>query len=437
MDADENSPMRLHPQRLIPAAGRAAWKQIRLIVRHLAHELDHGQLNLHAMSLSFTTLLSLAPLLAVSFSVLKAFGAQDVLHPFLLNLLEPLGEQGEEIAARIVGFVENIRVGVLGAIGVALLFYTVIALMQKVERAFNDVWRVREDRPLAQRFTHYLSVLVVGPVLLFAIISALGQFSGAAANLPVAGGRILAGFEHGIERVSPYLMLAGTFAFIYIYVPNTRVRIVPALIGAGLAAVVWLFTGHLFADVVVKTGNYTAIYSAFAGLILFMLWLHLAWLILLLGASVSFALQNPQQVGHQPDGHGRPPAETALRLIALIAEDFAHAGPGWTAPALASRLNMRQDEILPLLERLHAANILIPDAHQPPAWRPAAALEAIPLEQVIKVAEGETTFNEDGSSAAAIIQRIHAARAESLRGLTLRELARSPQSRKDDVDLPT
>ncbi|MEW5973226.1 MAG: YhjD/YihY/BrkB family envelope integrity protein, partial [Pseudomonadota bacterium] len=214
--------MRPRPQRLMPPAMRAAGKRILLVGRHLWQELDHGQLNLHAMSLSFTTLLSLAPLLAVSFSVLKAFGVQDVLQPFLLNLLEPLGAQGEEIAGRIVGFVENIRVGVLGAIGLALLFYTVIALMQKVERAFNDVWRVREDRPLAQRFTHYLSVVIVGPVLLFAIISALAQFSGAAASLPIAGG-LLTQLAQGVERFAPYLMLAGTFVFIYIYVPNTRV----------------------------------------------------------------------------------------------------------------------------------------------------------------------------------------------------------------------
>ncbi len=427
--------MRPRPQRLMPPAVRAVGKRILLVGRHLWQELDHGQLNLHAMSLSFTTLLSLAPLLAVSFSVLKAFGVQDVLQPFLLNLLEPLGAQGEEITSRIVGFVENIRVGVLGAIGLALLFYTVIALMQKVERAFNDVWRVREDRPLAQRFTHYLSVVIVGPVLLFAIISALTQFSGAAASLPIAGG-LLTQLAQGVERFAPYLMLAGTFVFIYIYVPNTRVRLVPALIGAGLAAVVWLFTGRLFADVVVKTGNYTAIYSAFAGMILFMLWLHLAWLILLLGASVSYALQNPQRVGHRFDGHSRAAAETTLRMAALIADDFARAGPGWTAPALASRLNMRQDEILPLLERLHAANILMPDTRQPPAWRPAAALEAIPLEKVIEVAEGRTLLDEEGTPVSAVMRRIHTARVDALRGLTLRDLAAPPQSRNDDGDLP-
>ncbi len=426
--------MRARPQRLIIPAARAVGQRVLLVGRHLWQEMDRGQLNLHAMSLAFTTLLSLAPLLAVSFSVLKAFGVQDVLQPFLLNLLDPLGPQGEDIAARIVGFVENIRVGVLGAIGLALLFYTVIALMQKVERAFNDVWRVREDRPLGQRFTHYVSIVVVGPVLLFAIISTLAQFSATAASLPIVGGWLLAGFARALEQVSPYLMLAGTFVFIYIYVPNTRVHLVPALIGAGLAAVVWLFTGRLFADVVVRTGNYTAIYSAFAGLILFMVWLHLAWLILLLGASVSFALQNPQQVGQRADACPHPAADLALRIMALIAEDFARAGPGWSAHALARRLNLPESEILRLLERLQAAGILIPDAQQPPAWRPAAALEAIALEKVVAAAEGAPPAMEGLPAASHIIHRMQEARLGSLRGLTLRDLL--PPAGKNQTGLP-
>jgi len=429
--------MSARPQRLIPPVLRAGTRRALLVGRHLWHELDRGQLNLHAMSLSFTTLLSLAPLLAVSFSVLKAFGVQDVLQPFLLSMLEPLGEQGQEIAGRIVSFVENIRVGVLGAIGLALLFYTVMALMQKIERAFNDVWRVSESRPLAQRFTHYLSVVIVGPVLLFAIISALTQFSGTAGQLPMVGGKLIAAFAHGVERITPYLMLAGTFAFIYIYVPNTRVRVTPALIGAALAALVWLFTGRLFADVVVRTGNYTAIYSAFAGLILAMLWLHIAWLILLLGASVSFALQNPHRVGHRSDAQPLPTAETALHLGSLIAEDFARAGKGLTAPALARQLDMRLDTLLPMLERLHAADILMHDDRDPPTWRPAAALDAITLERLIEQAEGMSANREESGAASAIIQRMHVARANALHGLTLRDLVSTPsKSHTENGDMP-
>ena len=427
--------MRPLSQRLMPQALTPAFKKTGIVLRHIWHELDRGQLNLHAMSLSFTTLLSLAPLLAVSFSVLKAFGVQNVLQPFLLNMLDPLGTQGEEIAGRIVNFVENIQVGVLGAVGLALLFYTVVALMQKVERAFNDVWRVSEDRPLAQRFTHYLSVLVVGPVLLFAMISALAQLSGSAADLTIPGGSMLTELAHVFDDITPYLMLAGTFAFIYIYVPNTRVRFAPALIGAALAALVWMFTGRVFADVVVKTGNYTAIYSAFAGLILAMLWLHLAWLILLLGASVSFALQNPQRVGTLKEASQHTTVDTVLHIGALIASDFAKAGKGWTAPALAAETGIRQDEIQPILERLYQADILLLDERRPPTWRPAAALDTISLEQLIEVAEASAVEKEAPPSAMAVQQRLRKTRSDTLAGLTLRDLVSpTPESVKSPIE---
>ena len=117
----------------------------------LVKELMGGQLNLRAMSLVYTTLLSMVPLLAVSFSVLKGFGVHNRIEPLLYNLLLPLGPNGVEITEKIIGFVENVKVGVLGSVGFALLIYTVIALMQKIESAFNYVWRIDHLRSMSQR----------------------------------------------------------------------------------------------------------------------------------------------------------------------------------------------------------------------------------------------------------------------------------------------
>ena len=127
----------------------------------MGRDIADGQLNLRAMSLVFTTLLSLVPLLAISFSVLKGFGIHNEIEPILMNLLSPLGEKGSEIALRIIEFVENIKVGVLGSVGLGLLVYTVMSLMQKIERAFNFAWRVNTPRSFSQRFSGYLSVLMV------------------------------------------------------------------------------------------------------------------------------------------------------------------------------------------------------------------------------------------------------------------------------------
>ena len=110
-------------------------------------------LTLQAMSLVYTTLLSLVPLIAVSFSVLKGFGVHNQVEPMLSSVLAPLGDKGAEITSKIIEFVENTKAGVLGSLGLVLLFYTVVSLIQKIERSFNFTWRISKPRPFAQRFS--------------------------------------------------------------------------------------------------------------------------------------------------------------------------------------------------------------------------------------------------------------------------------------------
>ncbi|MDH3608885.1 MAG: YihY/virulence factor BrkB family protein, partial [Gammaproteobacteria bacterium] len=138
-----------------------SWQAIPLRVVRLIHimlvDFMDGQLNLRAMSLVFTTVLSIVPLIAVSFSVMKAFGVHNQMQPTLLTYLAPLGAQGQEIAAQIMGFVDNIKVGTLGGIGLVILFYIIIRLIQKIEFAFNYTWRVKHTGSLVRRFSNYLS----------------------------------------------------------------------------------------------------------------------------------------------------------------------------------------------------------------------------------------------------------------------------------------
>jgi membrane protein len=146
----------------LPRGRRVAVTWLR-IAHMLGRELLTGTLTLRAASLVFTTLLSLVPLLAVSFSLLKAFGVHNKLEYTLFQLLDPLGERGAEFAVRIVEFVDQVKVGLLGGVGLLILFLTVISLVQKVEKALNTTWRVNQSRSFVQRFSGYLSVLLVGP----------------------------------------------------------------------------------------------------------------------------------------------------------------------------------------------------------------------------------------------------------------------------------
>ncbi|MGB3728389.1 MAG: YhjD/YihY/BrkB family envelope integrity protein, partial [Thermodesulfobacteriota bacterium] len=112
-----------------------------------------NELTLRAMSLVYTTLLSIVPLLAFSVSILKAFGVVDnQLEPFLTNFMEPLGEKGAEITGQIIGFIENINFGVLGIVGLVMLIYTSISLIMKIEDSLNHIWKVRKGRSMVRRF---------------------------------------------------------------------------------------------------------------------------------------------------------------------------------------------------------------------------------------------------------------------------------------------
>lgn len=352
----------------------------------IIRDLADGQVTLRAMSLVYTTLLSLVPLLAVSFSVLKAFGAHNQIEPFLQQLLLPLGPKGEEITQRVIEFVDNTKVGVLGAFGLAFLLYTVVALIQKIERAFNETWHVKNDRPLARRFSDYLSVVLIGPVLVF---SALGITASLTSNAVVD---YLAGIEpfgtmiNAVGRMIPYFLIVAAFVFIYIFVPNTRVRFRPALIGAAVAGVLWATLGWGFAAFIASSGKYTAIYSAFATLLFFMIWLYLAWMILLVGASVAFYVQNPAFMGRE---RGRPRLSNRLReqlgiaVMDRLARAFRVGHPPPGTNEIAASLRAPPEPVGEVLGGLESAGLVRRAVGDPPGWLPARPLEAIGAAQVL------------------------------------------------------
>ncbi|MBT6913771.1 MAG: YihY/virulence factor BrkB family protein, partial [Rhodospirillaceae bacterium] len=308
-------------------AGLPAWRSGPLVALRMAaaiaRDLTKGQLTLWAMSLVYTTLLSLVPLLAISFSILKGFGVHNQIEPMLLSLLEPMGEKGVEISERIVEFVDNVKVGVLGSLGFAMLFYTVISLMQKIERAFNTVWHVSQARSIGQRFRDYLSVLVIGPALVFAAVG----IGASIASLSIVGTlsaiEPLGSLINFAGKLIPFLMISAAFSFMYAFIPNTNVEPRAAISGGLAAGLMWNLLGWIFASFVVGSAKYTAIYSTFATLMFFMIWLYVGWLILLIGANIAFYVQHPAylrgQGGRQRLSH-RAREKLALTLITLIAQ---------------------------------------------------------------------------------------------------------------------
>ncbi len=367
-------------------------------------DLADGQLTLRAMSLVYTTLLSLVPLIAVSFSVLKAFGVHNQIEPLLYRFLMPLGSQGQEITSRIIEFVNNIKAGVLGSIGLAFLLYTVVALIQKVERAFNYTWHVEHTRRLARRFSDYLSVIIVGPVLVFSAMGLTASLMNTGLVQHLAAIAPFGTLLQLLGRALPYLLIIVAFTFAYVFVPNTRVRLGSALIGGIVAGILWETTGWAFTAFVVSSVKYTAIYSAFATLVLFMIWLYLAWIILLLGASIAFYHQYPQYLRiRRRTLHlsNRLRERVALQIMYLIGRRHYQHQPALTAQQLAQRLRLPLDVPKVILDSLERCALLVETAAEPPTYLPGRPLEDTTLAEVIHAirSAGEEAFFSTGHSA--------------------------------------
>lgn len=398
----------------------------------MAQELAGGQLTLRAMSLVYTTLLSLVPLLAVSFSVLKAFGVHNQVEPLLLTYLEPLGTRGEELSMHILGFVDNIKVGVLGSVGVAMLLYTVIALTQKVESAFNHVWRVSRTRSLPRRFSDYLSVIMVGPVLVFTalgITASLMNSSLVQQLISVPG----IGYAVGvIGKLIPFFLIISAFAFVYMFVPNTKVKFRSALVGALVSGILWQSSGFAFAAFIANAGKYTAIYSGFAILVFFMIWLYLSWFILLIGAQISYFHQHPQQIRpeHKVFHLSAELKERAgLAVLQLIVDAFYQGKACWRQDALIERLALPGDIVAELLQPLERAGLLITTAEDNPCYMPAMDPERIAINTALDVlrqaeeARYPVQMREaDSKTIAHIENELRQARENTLAGRSLKDL---------------
>lgn len=354
----------------------------------VARDIQEGALPLRATSLVYTSLLSLVPFLALSFSVLKGFGVHGQMEPLLLGLLEPLGpEASADVAERLIDFVDNMQVGVLGAVGLAFLFYTVIALMQKIENAFNAIWHIGEDRSLARRFSDYLSVLLIGPVLVFSAIAVASMVTETPAYEQAMQTRPIGLIVSWLTELMPFALVILAFTVLYVVMPNTRVRFGSALLGGSVAGVVWVIAGQLFAAFVATSNQYAAIYSAFAAMILFLIWFYVTWLVVLAGGSIAFYHQNPDFVTRDRPSSAlsnRLKERLALSVVHLVGQSAYLGKPPWTLERLAVRLHVPRHALAGVVGALESAGLIAPVANTvPPAYLPARPPDATALTAVL------------------------------------------------------
>src|ERR1044071_2124638 len=344
--------------------GFKRWAHLALRVAVTAgRDFFRNLLKLQAMALAFKTLLSLAPLLAVVFSMLKAFGVHNRMEPALAEALSPLGEKGQEITQYLIGFVDKMNASALGSIGFITLFFTVVSLMGTIEESFNHIWRVKAPRKLARRFSDYLSAILVGPVLVFAAVTITATLQNNAIVHAFMSLQALGTVMLVLLRLVPYLTLWGAFTFVYVFIPNTRVKIHSAAVGGLVAALLWQSVGWGFAVFVASSTRYYVIYSSFAILLLFLLWLHIGWVIVLLGAQVAYSHQYVLFYQREHDLLAQSAAgreNLAWQLLVLIGQNFYRGLDPMNVLELSNRMRLPGGIVKELLQLFTQTKLLIP-----------------------------------------------------------------------------
>jgi membrane protein len=358
----------------------------------LARDLAGGKLNLHAIGLVYASVLAIIPLLAFSFGLLAGFHAQGVLQPVVHDFFGPMGSAADELTARVMEFANKVRGGLVGSVGLVLLIWTLISTMKKIEDGFNFVWHVDVPRNLARRMAEYLALLITGPVLLAAVagLSRLAADSEPMRMLyelpPMA--RLLA----LVLKIAPSVIASGLLTVIYMVVPNTRVRFGPALAGGIAGGILWAAIGRFFTLFVLYSSRLTIVYAGFAIIIATLVWTYFNWIILLIGAQVSFYAQNPSylRVGlHEPRLSCADTERLALGIMYLVAERYQAGGTRHTIAELADRLGYPGIAVARMCATLEASGFLASMADE--SLLPGRDIAQIPVVAILMVARSHSS----------------------------------------------
>jgi membrane protein len=387
-----------------------------------------GEIGVRAMSLAYTTLLSLVPLMVFSVAILKGLGARGDLKLILREFFRPMGGAATQLTESVMQFVVNMRGELLGSIGLGFLVYTVITTIQKVEASFNFVWRVERPRSFGRRFAEYLSVMILGPILLAVAIGLLVS----AENSPFAqwlhAVAPLAGILGVLGQFVPYAIVTAVFTFMYSFVPNARVQFRAALIGGVTAGVIWALVGKVFTAVIVYSSQLVAVYTGFAIVLTTLIWVYLSWLILLIGAQLAFYVQFPQYLRHGQETIelcGRDREQMGLSIMYLIGRDYEAGGGYWDAGRLAAELDVPGIALGPVLARLERGGLIVVTEKEQyvPGRDPAGILLADILEAVRTLQIARLTIEVHRVNAGARVMReVEAAIRERLGARSLKDL---------------
>ena len=349
-----------------------------------------------ASALTFYSLLSIVPVIAMLFGIAKGFGLEKRVETEILQRFK--GQ--EEVAERIVTFanslLENARGGVIAGVGVMILFWSVMKVLGNIEHSFNEIWGVTKPRSLGRKFSDYFSLILVCPVLMAA--------AGSMTVVVSSHARVLLEKTAFLNSLGPVLLLPlkllpygtvwVTFTFIFIFMPNTKVKLKAGLIAGVVAGTLFQLVQWAYINLQIGAAQYSAVYGSFAALPLFLVWLQMSWLILLFGAEIAFAVQNVHTYEFEPDclsiSHSRKML-LSLLIAKLVVTRFCEGKPAWDASEISRALEIPIRLVRQILHELVESGVLSEirkrEEGKEVLYQPARDVETLTIKWVVDALE--------------------------------------------------
>ena len=351
-----------------------------------------------AQALVYVTILTLVPLLAVAFSLLRGFGVQGVIEPWLHDMFAPMGQAGDEVVNYLVQFVSQTNASGLGIVGVVVLFVSVINMAQKIEVTLNRIWRVETERSLKSRISGYISSIILAPLLIGAIMSMMLGMKDAAWLQPFLHYRGIGLLFNLLTSILPLAIVFLLIACTYAWIPNRKVQWKAALGGAAFFLLLWYPVSWIFSRFIAGSAKYSVIYSSFASVIIMLFWLYFLWLLFLMGAKISSLLQMPYGLSphYENECYADEQMLLGIGIMTHIDQAFAKAETAPSIMDLSTALHCSPAKISFLLQRLHESELIAIADEAPARYLPSKARKhytLLEIYQALAMPEDAVTLN--------------------------------------------
>jgi len=369
-------------------------RQVRIIILAFKGFLE-DRVSMRASALTFYSLLSIVPVVAMGFGVAKGFGYQNKMEEFIIQNFKGQEEVLNWVINLSKSVLEDVQGGLLAGIGIVVLIWSVMKVLSNIEKSFNAIWQVKKARNFFRKLSDYLSIVLIAPILIIVSSSLMVYISTgvetAAQELEMV--KAITPVIQKLFSMVPYVLIWLLFTLVYIIMPNTKVSFKYALIAGIIAGTLFQVVQWGYIHFQIGVSKYSALYGTFAALPLFLIWLQLSWLIVLLGAEISFAYQNVDN--YEFENEALNLSTHNKRLLALytmrhIVKNFEYGGDPLTSDDISHELGIPIRLVRDILFDLTQAKIIVEtltDSPKEKGYQPRVDIHKITLQYVVEKLE--------------------------------------------------